>query len=219
MRILGAKTRRYELANSATHGMGLALSVAGCAVLVTLAALRGNAWHIVACSVYGATLVCLYAASTVYHSVRGRRLKRVLRVMDHSSIFLLIAGTYTPFALVSLRGAWGWSLFGVVWGLSLVGILFKVWFVDRVPIASTVVYVLMGWLVVIAVKPVLALVPLAAILWLAAGGLLYTAGVAFFAWERLPYHHAVWHVFVLGGSVCHYVAVLWYVVPARSVPT
>src|SRR5271168_3626596 len=197
--------------------MGLALSVAGCAVLVTLAALRGNAWHIVACSVYGATLVCLYAASTVYHSVRGRRLKRVLRVMDHSSIFLLIAGTYTPFALVSLRGAWGWSLFGVVWGLSLVGILFKVWFVDRVPIASTVVYVLMGWLVVIAVKPVLALVPLAAILWLAAGGLLYTAGVAFFAWERLPYHHAVWHVFVLGGSVCHYIAVLWYVVPARAV--
>jgi hemolysin III len=210
------KTLRYELANSATHGAGLALSVAGCALLVTLAALRGNAWHIVACSVYGATLVCLYAASTLYHSVRSRRLKRIFRVIDHSSIYLLIAGTYTPFTLVSLRGAWGWTLFGVVWGLTLAGILFKVWFVDRVPIVSTIVYVLMGWLVIIAVKPVLAMVPMAAIVWLAAGGLLYTAGVAFFAWQRLPYHHAIWHVFVLGGSVCHFVAVLYYVVPGKG---
>jgi hemolysin III len=207
---------RYELANSLTHGTGLALSVAGCAVLVTFAALRGNAWHIVACSVYGATLVCLYAASTFYHSVRSRRWKRILRVVDHSSIYLLIAGTYTPFTLVNLRGAWGWTLFGLVWGLTVAGILFKVWFVDRVPIVSTVVYLLMGWLVVIAIKPVLAVVPLAAIGWLAAGGLLYTAGVGFFAWQRLPYHHAIWHVFVLGGSVCHYVAVLYYVVPARA---
>ena len=209
--------RRYELANSATHGMGLALSVAGCALLVTLAALRGNAWHIVACSIYGGTLVCLYAASTMYHSVRSRRLKRILRIVDHSSIYLLIAGTYTPFTLVVLRGGWGWTLFGLVWGLSLAGILFKVWFVDRVPVISTVVYVAMGWLVVIAIKPVLAVVPVAAILWLAAGGLLYTAGVGFFAWQKLPYHHAIWHLFVMGGSVCHYFAVLYYVVPAKIV--
>jgi hemolysin III len=212
-----AKARKYELANCATHGMGLALSIAGCALLVTLAALRGNPWHIVACSVYGATLVCLYSASTIYHGVRSRRWKRVWRVIDHSAIYLLIAGTYTPFTLVSLRGAWGWSLFGIVWGLTLVGILFKVWFVDRVPVISTIVYLLMGWLAVIAIKPVLAAVPLAAIAWLAAGGLLYTAGVAFFAWEKLPYHHAIWHAFVLAGSVCHYVAVLYYVIPARSI--
>jgi len=208
--------RRHELANSATHGMGLALSVAGCALLVTLAALRGNAWHIVACSIYGGTLVCLYSASTVYHSVRSPRLKHVLRIVDHSSIYLLIAGTYTPFTLVLLRGGWGWTLFGLVWGLSLVGILLKVWFVDHLPVASTLVYVGMGWLVVIAIKPVVALVPAAALLWLLAGGVFYTAGVGFFAWQKLPYHHAIWHLFVMGGSVCHYFAVLYYVVPAKS---
>jgi len=209
--------RRYELANSATHGMGLALSVAGCAVLVTLAALRGNAWHIVACSIYGGTLVCLYGASTVYHSVRSRRLKRILRIVDHSTIYLLIAGTYTPFTLVLLKGGWGWTLFGLVWGLSLAGILLKVWFVDRLPVVSTMVYVALGWLVIIAIKPVVALVPVAAILWLLAGGLLYTAGVGFFAWQKLPYHHAIWHLFVMGGSVCHYLAVLYYVVPSKMV--
>ena len=209
--------RRYELANSATHGMGLALSVAGCAVLVTLAALRGNAWHIVACSIYGGTLVCLYGASTVYHSVRSRRLKRILRIVDHSTIYLLIAGTYTPFTLVLLKGGWGWTLFGLVWGLSLAGILLKVWFVDRLPVVSTMVYVALGWLVIIAIKPVVALVPVAAILWLLAGGLLYTAGVGFFAWQKLPYHHAIWHLFVMGGSVCHYLAVMYYVVPAKMV--
>ena len=207
--------KRHELANSLTHGAGLALSVAGCAVLVTLAALRGTAWHIVACSVYGGTLVCLYAASTMYHSVRSRRWKRFWRIVDHSSIYLLIAGTYTPFMLVNLRGAWGWSLFGVVWGLAVAGILFKVWFVDRVPVASTIVYLLMGWLAVIAVKPLVAMVPTGGLEWILAGGVLYTAGVGFFAWEKLPYHHAIWHVFVIGGSVCHYVAILQYVVPMR----
>jgi len=207
--------KRHELANSLTHGAGLALSVAGCAVLVTLAALRGTAWHIVACSVYGGTLVCLYAASTMYHSVRSRRWKRFWRIVDHSSIYLLIAGTYTPFMLVNLRGAWGWSLFGVVWGLAVAGILFKVWFVDRVPVASTIVYLLMGWLAVIAVKPLVAMVPTGGLEWILAGGVLYTAGVGFFAWEKLPYHHAIWHLFVIGGSVCHYVAVLYYVVPVR----
>lgn len=191
------------------------MSVAGCALLVTLAALRGNAWHIVACSLYGASLIALYSASTIYHAVCSRRWKRVWRVVDHSAIYLLIAGSYTPFTLVSLRGAWGWSLFGVVWGLTLIGILFKVWFVDRVPVISTIVYLLMGWLVIVAVKPLFAAVPHAAIAWLAASGLLYTTGVAFFAWQRLPYHHAIWHAFVLAGSVCHYVAVLYYVIPAK----
>jgi len=205
----------YELANSVTHGAGLALSVAGCALLVTLAALRGNAWHIVACSVYGGTLVCLYGASTMYHSVRSKRWKKIWRIVDHSSIYLLIAGTYTPFMLVNLRGAWGWSLFGVVWGLAVAGILFKVWFVDKLPVASTVVYLLMGWLAVVAVKPLIAMVPIGGLLWILAGGLLYTAGVGFFAWQKLPYHHAIWHLFVIGGSVCHYFAVLYYVLPVR----
>jgi len=209
--------KRHELANSVTHGAGLALSVAGCAVIVTLAALRGNAWHIVACSVYGATLVCLYAASTVYHSVSSRRVKRVMRILDHSAIYLLIAGTYTPFTLVSMRGGWGWTLFGLVWGLAIAGIVFKVWFVEHFPIASTIVYLAMGWLAVVAVKPVLAMLPVAGIVWLVAGGLLYTAGVGFFAWQKLPYHHAIWHLFVIGGSVCHYIAVVRVVVPGRMV--
>jgi len=212
----GGRLHRHELANSVTHGAGLALAVAGCAAIVTLATFRGNAWHIVACSVYGATLVCLYAASTVYHSVRSRRVKRAMRILDHSAIFLLIAGTYTPFTLVNMRGGWGWSLFGLVWGLAVAGIIFKVWFVEHFPIASTIVYLAMGWLAVVAVRPVLAMVPLAGVLWLLAGGLLYTAGVGFFAWEKLPYHHAIWHVFVIGGSVCHFVAVVRAVVPIRA---
>ncbi len=208
--------RKEELINSITHGAGLALSVAGLVVLVTLAALKGTAWHIVGCSVYGATLVLLYSASTLYHSMRSPRLKRFFRIIDHSSIYLLIAGTYTPFTLVNLRGGWGWTLFGLVWGLAALGILFKIFFVGRFPIASTAVYLLMGWLVVIAIKPLLTLVPSGGLLWLLAGGLAYTAGVVFFAWEKMPYNHAVWHVFVLTGSICHYFAVLFYVLPAKA---
>lgn len=194
----------------------MALSVAGLAVLVTLAALRGTVWHIVGCSVYGATLVVLYTASTFYHSLRSPRLKRFFRILDHASIYLLIAGTYTPFTLVNLRGGWGWMLFGLVWGLAALGILFKIFFVDRFPIASTAVYLLMGWLAVIAIKPLLMLVPSGGLLWLLAGGLAYTAGIVFFAWGKMPYNHAVWHVFVLAGSICHYFAVLFYVLPANA---
>lgn len=212
-------TRRItheELANSITHGIGLALSVAGFVVLLVLAALRGSALHIVSCGVYGATLVCLYTASTLYHSARSPRLKRVLKILDHSAIYLLIAGTYTPFTLVLLRAAWGWTLFGLIWTLALLGILFKVWFVDHFKIASATLYLAMGWLVVIALKPVLALVPAGALLWLLAGGVSYTAGVGFYASRKLPYAHAIWHVFVLAGSICHYFAILYYVLPART---
>ena len=205
-----------ELANAVTHGLGLILSIAGLAVLLTLAILRGSAWHIVACSIYGATLVCLYAASTLYHAVISPRLKRAMKIFDHSAIYLLIAGTYTPFLLINLRGPWGWSLFGVVWGLAIAGVLFKLRFTGRFEIFSVSVYLLMGWLVIIAAKPVAMHVPLATMLWLLAGGVFYSAGVLFYAWKGLPYSHAVWHVFVLAGSTCHYFAVLRSVLTAGA---
>ncbi len=207
---------REELANSLTHGVGLALSVAGGAALVVLSVLRGSPWRIVACSIYAFTLVVLYAASTLYHAARPPRLKRVLRVLDHSSIYLLIAGTYTPFTLVSLRGHWGWTLFGLVWGLAVLGILFKAFFINYLKAASVVLYLAMGWLAVIAFKPLVALVPSHGVLWLLGGGILYTTGVVFYGWRKLPYSHAIWHGFVLAGSACHYFAVLFYVVPAKA---
>ena len=205
-----------EIANTATHGFGLLLSIAGFVVLVVLAILRGTAWHIVACSVYGASLISLYSASTLYHAVVSPRLKRALKIFDHSAIYLLIAGTYTPFLLLNLRGPWGWSIFGVVWGLALAGIFLKFWFVDHFPILSTSIYVAMGWLVLIAAKPVLAHVPAVTLLWIFAGGLFYSIGVVFYAWTRLPYSHAIWHVFVLAGSTCHYFAILRSVLVPRS---
>ncbi|HSB11457.1 MAG TPA: hemolysin III family protein [Blastocatellia bacterium] len=205
--------RIEELANSITHGIGLALSVVGLGVLIVLSILRGNAWHIAGCTTFGVTLVLLYTASTLYHTFHTRRLKRILKILDHAAIYLLIAGTYTPFTLVNLRGFWGWTLFSLVWVLSVFGILWKLFHVERFQIISTLVYVAMGWLVLIAVKPLLAAVPMWGIVWLVAGGLFYTVGVLFFAMKRLPYNHAIWHVFVMAGSICHYFAVMFYVLP------
>ena len=204
-----------EIAHSVTHGVGIVLSIAGLAVLVAFAALRGDSWHVVSCSVFGATLVLNYTASTVYHAIPGTfaRAKRVLRVLDHSAIFLLIAGTYTPFCLVNLRGPWGWTLFGVVWGLAVLGIVFKATLLGRLKVLSVVAYVAMGWLVLFAARPLSRTVAIGGIVLLVAGGLAYTAGVAFYAATRLKYHHAVWHFFVLSGSALHYFAVLFYVVP------
>lgn len=205
-----------EVANCATHGVGLALSVAGFVALVALAWGYGDAWHVASCGVYGASLVALYLASTLYHGARAPRAKQLFQALDHCGIYLLIAGTYTPFTLVTLRGGWGWTLFALVWGLSLFGIAFRVMFGNRYRIAAVASYVLLGWLCVVAVKPILELVPLGALAWIAAGGLAYTTGVFFFAATRIPHHHAIWHLFVLGGSICHYVAVLLYVLPARG---
>lgn len=202
-----------ELANTVTHGFGLLLATLGTVVLVVLVSLHGSARHIVTCSIYSGTLVFMYAASTAYHSVDGVRLKHVLRIIDHSAIYLLIAGTYTPFTLVTIRGGWGWTLFGLVWGLTVVGIVWKAIFIRRFAIVSGVIYVVMGWMVVIAAKPLLERVPPGALAWLVAGGIAYTAGLVFFASKRIPHHHAIWHVFVLAGSICHYIAVLFYVVP------
>ena len=205
-----------EVANCVTHGLGLALSLAGFVALVLLAWPGGDAWLVVSCAVYGASLVALYAASTLYHGARTPRAKGFLQALDHCGIYLLIAGTYTPFTLVTLRGPWGWTLFGLVWSLSLAGIAFRALCGTRYRAVAVGSYVLLGWLCVIAVKPILAVVPLGALAWIAAGGLAYTTGVFFFAAKRIPHHHAIWHLFVLGGSACHYVAVLLYVVPPRG---
>jgi hemolysin III len=206
-------SRREDIANAVSHGIGLMLSVAGLVVLAIIAIRRGTALHIVSCGVYGVSLVLLFAASTLYHSFQSPRIKHVFRIIDHSSIYVLIAGTYTPFTLVVFRGALGWTLFGLVWGLSVLGVVFQIFFVNRFKIFSVLVYLLMGWLVVIATHRVLATIPLGGILWLVAGGLTYTTGVLFYAWKKIPYNHAIWHLFVLVGSACHYFAVLFYVFP------
>lgn len=202
-----------EHANALTHGLGLVLALVGVPILIVLAAMSANAWRIVGVSIYGTTLISLYIASTLYHAVRHPPAKRVLRALDHSAIYLLIAGTYTPFTLVNLRGAWGWTLFALVWALALFGIIWKAVRVERDAMVSTIFYVAMGWLVVIAVGPLSRVIPLSGLAWLLAGGLAYTFGVGFFGASRLKFNHAVWHVFVLVGSACHYVAVMHCVLP------
>lgn len=204
---------REEIANSVTHGIGAALSVAGLTLLVVLAAIYGDVWRVVSFSIYGSSLVVLYLASTLYHSFQNPRVKRVFRILDHASIYLLIAGSYTPFLLVSMRGVWGWALFGVVWGLAVMGVAFKVFFIGRFEVLATAAYVLMGWLAVIAFKEMLVRVPPGGVTLLMAGGITYTAGVIFYAWEKLPFNHAIWHLFVLGGSMFHFFAVLLYILP------
>jgi hemolysin III len=198
-----------EIANSVTHGLGLAASLAAAPVLIVVAA-RGDAWQVVGSSVFAATLVALYAASTLYHSLPLSRAKRVFRVLDHGAIYLLIAGTYTPFTLGVLRGAWGWTLFGLVWGLAAIGVVFKSVRGFRHPRLSTAVYLAMGWLVVVAIRPLFANMSVAGLLWLLAGGLAYTGGIVFYILDHKRYVHAVWHLFVLAGSTCHFVAVLLY---------
>jgi hemolysin III len=202
-----------ETINAWTHGLGALLSLGGLVVLVFMASRHGDAWHIVSCTVYGVTLLLLFSSSTLYHSFRSERVKHIFRIVDHASIYLLIAGTYTPFVLVSLRDKWGWSLFGVVWGLALAGIVFQIFFVSRFRVVQTLIYLAMGWLAVIAIKPLLTSVPLPGLHWLLAGGLSYTVGAIFYLWKKLPYHHAGWHLFVLAGGLCPYVAILFYVLP------
>ncbi len=197
-----------EIVNSITHGVGTGLSVIGGIALVVLAALYGDVWRIVSFSIYATTLVTLYLASTLYHSFRHPQLKRIFKIIDHACIYLLIAGTYTPFLLVSLRGPWGWTLLGIIWGLALVGIIFKAFSAHRFRRFLVWGYLLMGWLCVVAGRELLLRVPTDGLVWLAIGGGLYTVGVIFYAWRRLPYGHAIWHLFVLAGSICHYVAVL-----------
>ena len=206
-------SRGEEIANSIIHGVGIVLSIGGLAVLTSFASVFGNAWHIVSVSIFGASLILLYTTSTLYHSISLPRVKGVLRVLDHIAIFLLIAGTYTPFTLVNLRGVWGWTIFGVVWGLAALGIVFKITMLKKWTLLSTLIYLGMGWIMIAAVKPMLASVATGGLLLLLLGGLAYTGGIIFYIWRKLPYHHAIWHVFVLTGSVLHFFAVLFFVIP------
>ncbi len=205
------QSQAEELANSLSHGLALVAALVGGPYLIVQAAKREDAAVVVGTSIFCATIVILYLASTLYHALPAGKAKRVFRVLDHSSIFLLIAGSYTPFTLGVLRGVWGWALFWVVWGLALAGIALKSFGKGSHPIFSTGLYLLMGWLVVVAVDPLFARVPTAGLLWLLAGGLFYTAGVVFFATDsRLRFGHLIWHLFVVAGTACHYFAVLWY---------
>lgn len=200
-----------ERFNSITHTVGAALAIASGVLLIVVAARGGDPWKIVSFSVYAAMLLTLYLTSSLYHSLRGAA-KDVLRKMDHCAIYLLIAGTYTPFTLVTLRGAWGWWMFGAVWTLATVGIVQEIWYARGARILSLVIYVMMGWLAVIGIKPLIAALGWPGFLWLAAGGLFYTVGIAFYATDhKLRHGHGIWHLFVLAGSICHYVAILAYV--------
>lgn len=204
----GGRRGREELANVLTHGAGVVGAVAAAPVLVTAAALRGTAWHVVGASVFSASLILVYGASTWYHAARPPRLRARLKALDHASIYVLIAGTYTPFTLAALRGGWGWSLFGVVWGLAAAGIVFKLFTAGRFRGVSTLLYVSMGWLVLIAIGPLVRAVAPSTLAWLVIGGLAYTAGTGFYLARRIPFGHALWHLFVLTGSACHAAAVV-----------
>jgi hemolysin III len=201
-----------ELANSITHGFGAVLSLIAGLTLIILAAQSNDPWRIISAAVFSSSLLLLYTASAVYHSVPNGPTKARLEILDHCAIFLLIAGTYTPFTLVTLRGVWGWSLFGVVWGLAAAGIALKQVFSTRVSLLSTLIYIGMGWLVVVAAGPMIEALPRTTVLLLVAGGVTYTAGTLFYHNHRIPYAHAIWHLFVLGGSVLHYLAVATQVV-------
>ena len=213
------QTPAEEKVNCLTHGVGAGLAAAAFAILVTLAALRGSVVHVVSVSVYGATLLLVYVASTLYHACgcgrpeSRRRLQRGLKILDHVGIYWLIAGTYTPFLLVLIRGGWGWSLLVVLWVIAIGGTFYKLFCIDSSDVISALLYVAMGWIGIVGAKPVFAAMPGGAVAWIVAGGLAYTLGVAFYLWERLPFNHAIWHGFVLAGSACHFLAILLYVVP------
>ena len=203
-----------EIAHAVSHGVGALLAIAGLAVLMVAAATGGEgAWQVVPCAIYGAAMILMFTTSTLYHSFPWPRVKRVFRVLDHEMIFLMIAGSYTPFVLITLRGALGWTLFGVVWGIAAAGLVFQGFFTGRFKGASTALYVVMGWIIVFALKPLLDHMSPAGIRWLVAGGLCYTLGAVVYLFKRVKYHHAIWHLAVLAGGACHYFAILWHVLP------
>ncbi len=201
---------REEIANSISHGLGLVLAIVAVPILVLAAVRAGSVQFVVGASVFGGTMILLYLASTLYHSISHEVTKNMCRVFDHTAIFLLIAGTYTPFSLGVLRGPWGWSLLAVIWTLAIVGITLKIRKRTRHSRITIVLYVIMGWLAIVAVKPMVMLIPVPGLLLIFAGGIAYTGGLAFFAIERIRYNHFIWHLFVIAGTTCHFFAVLWY---------
>lgn len=203
------KTRNEELWNAISHGIGFIFTIPALIFLILKGVHTDSAIHIVSYTIFGVSMLLLFLMSTLLHSMPVR-LKRLFSIFDHSAIYLLIAGTYTPFTLLSLQGALGWTLFGVVWGLAILGILFKVFFIHRYEFVSLIFYVVMGWLIIIAIKPLIQSITMPGFLFLLSGGLLYTVGAVFYAWRRIPYNHAIWHVFVIAGSVCMYLSVLLY---------
>lgn len=205
-------TKLEEWANSLTHGLGAVLSIAGLVIMVVLATLHGDAWHIVSSAIFGATLIMLYSASTLYHAIQSPRIRAIMQRLDHIAILYLIAGTYTPFTLVTLRGPWGWSLFGVVWGLTLFGTVIHLTQLRRFHGLMVALYLVMGWSVVLAMKPLIDALPAVGLWLLIAGGLSYTLGVVFYIRKSLPFNHAIWHLFVLAGSVLHFFSVVYFVI-------
>jgi len=202
-----------EIANSIIHGIGFLFSIAALALLVVFSSIHGTSWHILTCTIYGITLVLLYGSSTLYHSLTGRRSKKVFQVLDHASIYLLIAGTYTPVVLVFLRDGWGWPIFGFVWTLAIGGIVFKSIWIDRMKVLSVIVYGVMGWCILIAIRDLLDKVPAEALIMILAGGIAYTAGIPLYAMKDNEYLHTGWHVMVLGGSIFQFMGILLWVVP------
>ncbi|HEX2901650.1 MAG TPA: hemolysin III family protein [Bacteroidia bacterium] len=207
------QTAHEELANSLSHGFGLLLSIIGLVNLVMVAFLRGNAIDLVVVNVFCGSTIILYASSTVYHAVVDPKLKHVCRILDHTSIYILIAGTYTPVSLLMLPPAWGWTLFGVIWGLALFGVVFKLFFTGRFDKVSTIVYLLMGWMALVAIKPLIDHMPIGGLLLMLAGGLSYSLGVIFYRMDKMLYSHTIWHGFVLGGTICHYLMIAIYCMP------
>jgi len=201
-----------ELANSITHGVGAVLSIVALVLMVVLAVTQSSVIAVVSASIYGASLVLLFLASTLYHSFQKPHLKSFLKTLDHCAIYILIAGTYTPFMLISLQSAWGYTMTAIIWSLALFGIFFKIFYQHRFPKLSLFTYIAMGWLIIVASTEMMAKVPLGGLVLLAAGGLVYTLGTIFYVWERCPYNHAVWHVFVLAGAGCHFFAIYIYVI-------
>ncbi|KOF56904.1 hemolysin D [Clostridium sp. DMHC 10] len=201
-----------EIANAITHGIGTLLAIAALVLLIVFAAKYGDAWYVVSYTIYGVCLVLLYLFSTLYHSICAKGAKKVFRIFDHASIYILIAGTYTPFALTVLRKHGGWVIFGVVWGATLIGIVTKVFFCGKFEKMSTLLYVVMGWMIVFYIKTLISVIPLNGVILLVAGGIIYTLGAVLFLFDKIPYNHAIWHLFVISGSACHFFCILLYLI-------
>lgn len=202
-------TKGEEITNAILHGIGLGLAIAALVILIVFASIKGDSRYVVSYTIYGSTLVLLYLASTLYHSLPNGKGKDVFEIFDHSAVYLLIAGSCTPLALVALKGTLGWTIFGIIWGLSVIGIIFKVFWVKKFVVLSTLLYIAMGWLIVIAIKPLMKFMSTTSLVFLIVGGVLYTLGTIFYIWRGMKYHHAIWHIFVLGGSICHFFTMIF----------